>query len=97
MKPIKGLDPEPSNKNAVAGAFVDGVAKIALYLFQAFLFMGTCAMVAYVVMMSLHFMHGQESAVPPFGFIFIWSAIWGSSVLALFAGGLVKMAMKEDE
>lgn len=99
MKEIKGLKPVGKDEEAskAAMAFVDGVAKVVSYLVSTFLLLATCAMVAFVVMTSLSFMHDQEPAVPPFGFMFVWAAVWGSAVLGLFAGSLVKIALKEDE
>lgn len=94
MKEIKGLRPvgQDEKPNPVAVA----IGKTAEYLLLAGIFVGMCAMVAFVVMMSLGVMHRHEPAVPPFGFMFIWAAVWGSSVLGLWAGNLVKSALKEE-
>ena len=99
MKPIKGLDgPEvPREPNPVASAVGKGALKLVEYTAGALTFLGMCAGVAFIVMYALHVMHEQVPAVPPFGFLFLWAAIWGSSVLALFAGNLVKMATADDD
>lgn len=99
MKPIKGLDgPEqPRETGKVAQAIGAGALKLVEWLTLGVMFAGMCAVVAFTVMVSLGWMHGEAPTVPAPSFFFIWSAIWGSSVLALWAGALVKMATKDDE
>jgi hypothetical protein len=90
-----GEPPEKPNKVAVAiGTFI---GRLVEYAVIGVLFAAMCAGPAVVVMGALSVMHDYEPAVPPFGFMFLWGAILGSSTLAMWAGGLVKVAMKEDE
>lgn len=98
LKPIKGLDgPEqPRQPSPAATAISKAALKLVEYTTGALIFTAMCAVVAFTVMYALNIMHRHEPAVPPFGFWFLWAAIWGSSVLALFAGNLVKLATAEE-
>ena len=101
MKPIKGLDgpqqPREDEPNKIAVALVTGVGRTLEYSLLAGIFMAICAGVAASVMAALSIMHSHVPTVPPFGFMFIWAGIWGSSVLAIFAGQLTKVILKEGE
>ena len=89
MKPIKGLDDEPSSKNAVAGALVAGVTKVIEYAMSAVIYLAVSAVVAYVIMQGLGMMHSQEPMTPTFGFLFLWPVVWCSGVAVVFVGNLI--------
>lgn len=97
MKPIKGLDEQDRKPNPVAVAIGAGALKMVEWTLLAALFAVLCGVVAFTVMVSLGWMHSEVPTVPAPSYFFVWSAIWGSSVLALWAGALVKMATKEED
>lgn len=99
MKPIKGLDgPEqPRETSKVAQAIGAGAIKLVEWVASGGAYMLACMLIAWWVMLALDIMHDSVPTVPPFGFMFLWAAIWGSGILAMFAGTLVKMVMGDDE
>jgi hypothetical protein len=96
VKPIKGLDDEPSSKNALAGALVAGVTKVIEYAMSAVVYLAVSAVVAWVLMMGLAMMHSQEPATPTFGFLFLWPVVWSSGIVVTFVGNLIKISTQEE-
>lgn len=77
-------------------AYMVGAA-IAGYMFAVLTFLTFNAALALLVMGSLDIMHSYEPQVPPLGFGFLHAALVGTSALALAAGFMVRLVLRDDE
>ena len=69
---------------------------VGAYIVGALGFIAFSGALAFSTMISLRIMHTYEPSVPPLGFGFLHGALFGVTMLAVGAGGLVKYVMLDS-